>query len=138
MSAVLTRNPPALRNPLEVPVYVVCVILNVLIVIALVGGAILELAQTPVQALVIGSSPLRLAVASILLAAFVLGILFVVVRQLTRAASRGGSVLATPHQFPQIEAIKHEAAVRLGFRPQKEPEIYVTAGNGVLNAFAAS
>jgi Zn-dependent protease with chaperone function len=138
MSAVLTRKPPALRNPLEVPVYIVCVILNILIVVALVGGAIVELAQTPVQALVIASSGLRIAVASILLAAFVLGILFVIVRQLTRAASRGGSVLATSHQFPEIEAIKHDAAVQLGFRRQKEPEIYVTAGNGVLNAFAAS
>lgn len=138
MSAVLTRNPPALRNPLEVPVYVFCVILNVLIALALVGGAIVELAQTPLQGLVIASSPLRIAVASLLLAAFVLGLLFVIVRQLTRAASRGSSVLATTHQFPEIEAMKRDAAVRLGFRRQREPEIYVTAGNGVLNAFAAS
>jgi Zn-dependent protease with chaperone function len=138
MSAVLPRKPPALRNPLEVPVYVICVILNVLIVVALVGGAIVELAQTPIQALVIASTPLRIAVASLLLAAFVLGILFVIVRQLTRAASRGGSVLATSHQFPEIEAMKHEAAVQLGFGRHREPEIYVTAGNGVLNAFAAS
>jgi Zn-dependent protease with chaperone function len=138
MSAVLTRNPPALRNPLEVPVYVFCVILNVLIIVVLVGGAIVELAQTPFQALVIASSPLRIAVASLLLAAFVLGLLLVIVRQLTRAGSRGSSVLATPHQFPEIEAMKHEAATRLAFHKQREPEIYVTAGNGVLNAFAAS
>jgi len=129
---------PALRHPLEIPIYVLCVILNVLIAIALIGGAIVELAQTPLQALVIVSTPLRLAVASVLLAAFALGLLFILVRQLTRASSRGSSVLASPHQFPEIEAMKREAAIRLGFRRNREPEIYVTAGNGVLNAFAAS
>jgi Zn-dependent protease with chaperone function len=129
---------PALRHPLEIPIYVLCVILNVLIVIALVGGAIIELASTPLQTLVIASTPLRLAVASLLLAAFVLGLLFVLVRQLTRASSRGNSVLASPHQFPEIEAMKREGATRLGFASNREPEIYVTAGNGVLNAFAAS
>lgn len=116
MSAALKRDPPALRHPLEIPAYVVCVILNVLIVPALVGGAIVELAPTPFHALVIGSSPLRLTVASLLLAAFALGLLFILVRRLTRAASRGSSFLATPQQFPEIEAMKHEAAVRLGFR----------------------
>ena len=132
------QDPPRLRNPAEVPVYVFLVILNALIVVVLVGGAIVELAPTPVHVLVIASTPLRLAVGSLLLAAFVLGLLFVLARQLTRASSRGSSVLATAHQFPEIEAMKHEAAGRLGFRRRREPEIYVTAGNGVLNAFAAS
>jgi Zn-dependent protease with chaperone function len=117
---------------------VVCVAVNVLIAVVLVGGAIIELAPTPLHALVIASSPLRFTVASLLLAAFALGLLFIFVRQITRAASRGSSVLATPQQFPEIEAMKREAAVRLGFRRRREPEIYVTAGNGVLNAFAAS
>jgi Zn-dependent protease with chaperone function len=131
-------RPPRLRNPFEIPIYVLCVILNIVIIVVLVGGAIVELAQTPLQVLVIASTPLRLTVASLLLAAFVLGLLFVLVRQLTRASSRGSSVLATPHQFPEIEAMKHDAATRLAFRRGREPEIYVTAGNGVLNAFAAS
>jgi Zn-dependent protease with chaperone function len=132
------RDHPALRNPLEIPVYVVCVIVNLLIAVALVGLAIVELAPSRFHALVIASAPLRLAVGSILLAAFVVGLLFVIGRQLTRAASRGSAVLATVHQFPEIEQIKREAAARLGFRGRREPEIYVTAGNGVLNAFAAS
>jgi Zn-dependent protease with chaperone function len=138
MSAALQGKPPSLRNPLEIPVYVFCVVLNVLIAFVLVGGAIIELAPTPFTALVIASVPLRLAVASLLLAAFVLGLLFVLGRQLTRAATRGSSVLASSQQFPEVEAMKHEAAVRLSFPKRKEPEIYVTAGNGVLNAFAAS
>jgi Zn-dependent protease with chaperone function len=138
MSARPTGGRPPLRNPREVPVYVFCVILNVLIVIVLLGGAIVELAPTPLGALVIASQPLRVAVAAILLAALVLGLLLVIGRQLTRAATRGSSVLAGPHQFPEIDAIKHDGAARLGFLREREPEIYVTAGNGVLNAFAAS
>jgi len=138
VTAQVQPRTPALRHPLEIPIYVFCVILNVLIAVALVGGAIVELASTPLQTLVIVSTPLRLAVASLLLAAFVLGLLFVLVRQLTRASSRGSSVLASSHQFPEVEAMKREAAIRLGFRRNREPEIYVTAGNGVLNAFAAS
>src|SRR5215471_13107083 len=138
VTAQVQPRTPALRHPLEIPIYVFCVILNVLIAVALVGGAIVELANTPLQTLVIASTPLRLAVASLLLAAFVLGLLFILVRQLTRASSRGSSVLASSHQFPEVEAMKREAAIRLGFRRNREPEIYVTAGNGVLNAFAAS
>lgn len=138
MSAAQQGHPPPLRNPFEIPVYVFMVILNLLIAVVLVGGAIVELAPTPFTALVIASYPLRIAVGAILLAAFVFGLLFVLARQLTRAATRGSSVLATSHQFPEIEAMKHAAAVRLGFLQDKEPEIYVTAGNGVLNAFAAS
>jgi Zn-dependent protease with chaperone function len=123
---------------MEIPVYVVCVVLNVLIVLVLIGGAIVELAPTPLHALVIASMPLRLAVAATLLAALVLGLLFVLVRQLTRASTRGSSVLATARQFPEIDAIKREAASRLALSPKRGAEIYVTAGNGVLNAFAAS
>jgi Zn-dependent protease with chaperone function len=137
MSAATTRV-PALRHPREIPVYVICVVVNLLIAIILFGGAILELLPTPAHVLYIASTPWRLAVGAVLLAAFVLGLVFVIVRQLTRASSRGSSVLATGQQFPEIEAMKHDAAERLGFGKWKEPEIYVTAGNGVLNAFAAS
>lgn len=127
-----------LRNPLEVPVYVISVVVNALLVFVLIGGAIVELAPTPLTALVIASMPLRLAVAAALLAVLVIVPLLVIVRQITRAGVRGGSVLASPHQFPEVEAMKREAVARLGLRTRREPEIYVTAGNGVLNAFAAS
>jgi len=138
-SATPARATPRLRHPFEIPIYVFMVVLNVLIALLLLGGAIIELAEpTAFQALVIASTPLRLAVAALLLAAFLLAPLFIFVRQLTRASTRGGSVLAGARQFPEVEAIKREAANRLGFRRHREPEIYVTAGNGVLNAFAAS
>jgi Zn-dependent protease with chaperone function len=139
VSVATHQAPPALRNPAEIPIYVLCVILNVVIAVLLVGLAIIELAPTPMHALVIISTPLRLAVAAILLATFVFGILFVLGRQLTRASSRGNSVLASSNQFPDIDAMLRESADRLGFRQRRrQPEIYVEAGNGVLNAFAAS
>jgi Zn-dependent protease with chaperone function len=129
---------PHLRNPFEIPIYVICVILNLAIAVLLLGPVVLLLAPTPVHALAIASAPLRLAVAAILLALFLVGVLLVIGRQLTRASARGTSVQATAEEFPEIEAIKKEAAAALGFRPSREPEIYVTNGNGVLNAFAAS
>ena len=105
VSVATHQAPPALRNPAEIPIYVLCVILNVVIAVVLVGLAIVELAPTPMHALVIISTPLRLVIAAILLAAFVFGILFVLGRQLTRAASRGNSVLASSGQFPDIDAM---------------------------------
>jgi Zn-dependent protease with chaperone function len=138
MSARAAMKPPSLRHPLELPIYFVLVLLNLVIVVVLVGGILIELAPTPLHALVIASTPLRLAVVAILLAALVVGLLFVIGRQLTRASVRGNAVLATPEEFPEIEAIKKDAASTLGFRPPREPEIYITNGNGVLNAFAAS
>jgi peptidase M48-like protein len=134
-----TRGKPRhLRHPLEVPIYVVCVVVNIVVAVVLVGIVIIELAPTPLHALVISSVPLRLAVVAVCIAAILAGLALILIRQLNRASTRGGSVLAGAGQFPEIEAIKHEAAAVLGFRPSKEPEIYVTAGNGLLNAFAAS
>jgi Zn-dependent protease with chaperone function len=138
VSTVLRGGTPSLRNPREIPVYVICVILNVLIALVLVGAAIDELVGGPIRALVIASVPLRYTVAALLLAAFVLGPVYVLIRQINRASTRGTSVLASAQQFPEVEAMKHEAAALLGFRKGREPEIYVAAGNGVLNAFAAS
>lgn len=129
---------PALRNPVEIPIYVLCVILNVVLAVVLVGLAILMIAPTPVHALALIATPLRLAIAAILLAGFVVGVSIVLGRQLLRASSRGNSVLASPGQFPEIDGMLREAAARLGFGQRRAPEIYVENGNGVLNAFAAS
>jgi Zn-dependent protease with chaperone function len=123
---------------MEVPMYVVCVVVNILIVVVVIGGIIIELAPTPLSALVIASSPLRLALVAVLLALLITGLVLILIRQLNRASTRGNSVLASEHQFAAIHQMKREGATALGFRRGKEPEIYVVAGNGVLNAFAAS
>jgi Zn-dependent protease with chaperone function len=137
-SARVISKPPSLRNPYEIPIYVICVVLNLLIVIVIGGIVVIQLAPSTLHALYIASDPLRLAVVAVLLAAAILWILFVIGRQLTRASVRGNSVLATAEEFPEIDAIKKDAAAALGFKSSREPEIYITNGNGVLNAFAAS
>lgn len=138
MGAQARQRPPRLRHPLEVPVYIVCVVLNVVIAVVLFAIVVIELAPTTVHALYIASNPLRLAVIAAAVALLLAAVVLILVRQLNRASVRGSSVLATDHQFPEVNAIKREAAAALGFRPSREPEIYVAAGNGVLNAFAAS
>ena len=138
MTVARMQPTPALRNPREIPVYALCVVLNVILAVVLVGLAILMLVPTPVHAVALIATPLRLAIAAILLAAFVVGISIVLGRQLLRASSRGNSVLASPNQFPEIDAILRDAAIRLSFGRGRPPEIYVENGNGVLNAFAAS
>ena len=129
---------PRMRHPLEVPIYILLVILNIVLIVVVVGGLVVQLAPSLLQALYITSNPLRLAVIALLLAFLLAGLVLILVRQLNRASVRGSSVLATDHQFPEINVIKREGAAALGFSSSKEPEIYVAAGNGVLNAFAAS
>jgi Zn-dependent protease with chaperone function len=129
---------PPLRNPREIPFYIFMVILNLVIALLLVGAALDEILGQPIHAVVIASVPLRYTVAALLLALFLVGPVFVLIRQLTRASTRGTSVLASQHQFPEIYAMKLEGAARLGFGASRTPEIYVAAGNGLLNAFAAS
>ncbi len=132
------RNRPRLRHPLEVPIYIVCVIINILLVVVLFGGIVVELLPTPLHALYIASTPLRFAVVAVLAGALLTGLVLVTIRQLNRASVRGNSVLASERQFAEIHQMKREGAAALGFTRGKEPEIYVEAGNGVLNAFAAS
>lgn len=114
------------------------VILNLLIAALLIGLVLVELAPTPIHALVIASAPLRLAFIAAVIGLLLVGIFLVLGKQLTRASVRGNAVLASTSEFPEIEAIKDEAVKLLGTRRSRQPEIYVTAGNGVLNAFAAS
>ncbi|HET9781775.1 MAG TPA: M48 family metallopeptidase [Candidatus Dormibacteraeota bacterium] len=133
-----SQKRPRLRHPFEIPVYIVMVFLNFLIAIVLIGFILIELSPSLLHTLYITSNPLRLAVIAALIAMLLAGLVLVLVRQLNRASVRGSSVLATEHQFSEINAIKREGAAALGFHSAREPEIYVAAGNGVLNAFAAS
>jgi Zn-dependent protease with chaperone function len=137
MSSAPQRR-PRLRHPIEIPMYILLVILNIAIVVVLFGALLIQLQPSLLHAVYITSNPQRLAVIAILVGLLLAGLVLILVRQLNRASVRGGSVLASDHQFPEINAIKREAVARLGFRSKREPEIYVAAGNGVLNAFAAS
>ena len=124
-----------LRNPLEIPLYILSVLVNLLIIAFIVAGALLlgflnALAGEPLSGPVVDT--IRVAFVALLL--LVPGL--IVYRQLTRAGIRGSAVRLSQRQFPDIYAVKEDFARRLHLK--RNPEIYLMSGNGVLNAFAAS
>src|ERR671914_296527 len=128
-------NGVQLRSPYEIPLYVFSVLVNLLIIALILVGALL---LGYLNAL--AGEPLSGPVVDVIRAAFVALLLLVpglvVYRQLTRAGTRGSAVRLSLRQFPDIYAVKEDFARRLGL--QRDPEIYLMSGNGVLNAFAAS
>ncbi len=123
---------PALRTPAEVPVYVLCVVLNLLILAALIEFVVFVWTHPAL----LDNQVLTDAAITILLALILLPFVYVVYRNLTRAATRGSAVLVSEQQFPDIAAVRDTFARQLQLR--RVPEVYVTSGNGQLNAFAAS
>jgi len=124
-----------LRNPYEIPLYVLSVLVNLLIISFILLGALLlgylnVLAGEPLS----GPAVDAIRVAFLALLLLVPGL--VVYPQLTRAGVRGSAVRLSPRQFPDIYAVKDDFARRLNLR--RDPEIYLMSGNGALNAFAAS
>ena len=128
-------NSARLRNPYEIPLYVLSVLVNLLIIALILVGALL---LGYLNALV--GEPLSGPVVDVIRAAFVALLILVpglvLYRQLTRAGTRGSAVRLSPRQFPDIYAVKDDFARRLNLR--RDPEIYLMSGNGTLNAFAAS
>jgi Zn-dependent protease with chaperone function len=128
-------NSARLRDPYEVPLYILSVLVNLLIIAFILAGALLlgflnALAGEPLSGPMVDA--IRVAFVALLL--LVPGL--VLYRQLTRAGIRGSAVRLSRRQFPDIYAVKEDFARRLDL--QRDPEIYLMSGNGVLNAFAAS
>jgi Zn-dependent protease with chaperone function len=128
-------NRVGLRNPYEIPLYILSVLVNLFIIaLILVGtlylGFLNALAGEPL------SGPLVDAIRVAFVALLLLVPALVVYRQLTRAGIRGSAVKLSRRQFPDIYTVKEDFARRLGLK--RDPEIYLMSGNGVLNAFAAS
>ena len=124
-----------LRDPYEIPLYILSVLVNLLIIALILAGALLlgvlnTLAGEPLSGPVVDA--IRVAFVALLL--LVPGL--IVYRQLTRAGVRGSAVRLSRRQFPAIHAVKEDFARRLGLK--RDPEIYLMSGNGALNAFAAS
>src|ERR687898_2558942 len=114
-------NSVKLRDPYEIPLYIVSVLVNLLIIALILVGALL---LGYLNAL--AGEPLSGPVVDVIRAAFVALLLLVpglvVYRQLTRAGTRGSAVRLSPQQFPDIYALKEDFARNLGL--QREPEIY--------------
>lgn len=125
-------NRPALRHPSEVPFYVVCVVLNLLILAVLIDALVFVWTHPALLA----NQALTDTAVALLLGLLVLPVAYVVYRNLTRAAVRGSAILVSQEQFPEIAAVRDKFARQLHLR--RMPEVYVTSGNGQLNAFAAS
>ncbi|HEX8033705.1 MAG TPA: M48 family metallopeptidase, partial [Ktedonobacterales bacterium] len=123
---------PALRHPSEVPLYVVCVVLNFLILVVLIEALVFVWTHPAL----LSNQVLTDAAVALLLGLILLPVAYVVYRNLTRAATRGSAVLVSQKQFPEIATVRDTFAQKLHLR--RVPEIYVTSGNGQLNAFAAS
>lgn len=125
-------NRPALRHPTEVPLYVLCVVLNLLILAVLIDAIVFVWTHPAL----LNNQVLTDATIALLIGLVVLPLVYVVYRNLLRASVRGSAVLVSPQQFPEIAAVRDKFAQQLHLR--RVPEIYVTSGNGQLNAFAAS
>jgi len=128
-------NSVRLRNPYEIPLYILSVLVNLLIIALILYGALFlgflnTLAGEPL------SGPLVDVIRVAFFALLLLVPALVVYRQLTRAGIRGSAVKLSRRQFPDIYAVKEDFARRL--RLKRDPEIYLMSGNGALNAFAAS
>lgn len=120
-----------LRHPVEVPFFVLMVVLNVFIIAAIIGAAS-TLVVLPESARDTGWG---VAVRSALIALLLLIPGLVVVRETQRASVRGQAVELSPSQFPDIYRTAEDFAHQLGLR--RRPVIYLANGNGTLNAFAA-
>ena len=123
---------PALRHPTEIPFYVLCVVLNLLILAVLIEVLVVVWTH---PALLTNQALTDVAV-TILVGLILLPVAYVVYRNLTRASVRGSAVLVSEQQFPELAAERDRFARQLHLR--RVPEVYVTSGNGQLNAFAAS
>src|SRR3712207_419378 len=117
-------NNRRLRNPYEIPLYVVSVLINLLIIAVILSGVLfLGIANT------LAGEPLSGPTVDAIVAAFVALLLLVpslvVYRQITRAGIRGAAVRLSRSQFPDIYAVKEDFARRL--RLKRDPEIYRSA-----------
>jgi hypothetical protein len=117
--------------PAEVPFFIVMVVLNVVIV-AVILRAAWVLPFLPERLQGTGwATAIRTALIGLLLYVPVL----ILIRETQRAAVRGSAVELSPSQFPELFQTAEDFARTLGLR--RRPQIFLSNGNGALNAFAA-
>jgi Zn-dependent protease with chaperone function len=120
-----------LRHPAEIPMFIFMVVLNFVIlavlIVFLVSTVLIpsELRDTNWE------TTIRATAGAILLVAP--GLLLV--RQLQRAGVRGTAVQLSRTQFPDLYVSMDDFAGTLRVKPT--PSVYLSNGNGTLNAFAA-
>ena len=131
MGSTRQRRSLRLRHPLEVPLYIVLVILNVLVIAAALR-LLVWVNWLPVQL----QNPFwSYAVRGAIIAGLLVIPAIVVGREVTRASTRGTALQLSRAQYPELHATMTGYAQTLGLR--RTPDLYLANGNGVLNAFAA-
>ena len=120
-----------LRHPAEVPMTILMVVLNLAILGVLIDF-LASVALIPTELRGTNWEPTIRAVAGAILLVAPATLL---VRQVQRASIRGTAVQLSRTQSPGLYASMDDFAATLGVKPA--PTIYLTNGNGTLNAFAA-
>ena len=120
-----------LRHPAENPTFIVMVVLNLAILGVLIDFlASLNLIPPALRGTNWEATWRAVAAAIILVAPALL-----IVRQVQRASIRGTAVQLSRTQFPDLYASMDDFAGTLGLK--HTPALYLSNGNGTLNAFAA-
>jgi Zn-dependent protease with chaperone function len=113
------------------PLFVFMVILNIVIIAAIINAAVV-LPFLPQQ---LKASDWAVAIRAALIALLLFLPALIVVRETQRAGVRGTAVQLSEHQYPDLYQTAEDFARRIGLR--RRPQIFLTNGNGALNAFAA-
>ena len=120
-----------LRHPAENPTFILMVILN----LAILGVLIDFLATAALIPSALRGTNWEGTVRAVAAAIILVAPAIVIGRQVQRASVRGTAVQLSRTQFPDLYASVDEFAANLGVKPT--PTVFLSNGNGALNAFAA-
>jgi Zn-dependent protease with chaperone function len=120
-----------LRHPAEIPMFILMVALNVAILGVLIDLLVSTALIPPRWRDTNWQPTIRAIAGAIVLVAPAL----LLVRQVQRASIRGTAVQLSRTQFPDLYASVDDFAANL--RVQPTPTVFLSNGNGTLNAFAA-
>jgi Zn-dependent protease with chaperone function len=130
MADPVARKLP-LRHPAENPTFILMVVLNFAILAVLIDFLATAALIPPALRGTNWEATWRAVAAAIILVAPAI----LIVRQVQRASIRGTAVRLSRTQFPDLYASVDDFAATLSIKPT--PAVYLSNGNGTLNAFAA-
>jgi Zn-dependent protease with chaperone function len=130
MADSVARKLP-LRHPAENPMFILMVVLNVVILGILIDFLASTALIPPALRGTNWEATIRAVAGAIILVAPAL----LIVRQVQRASMRGTAVQLSRTQFPALYASVDDFAATLRVKPT--PTVFLSNGNGTLNAFAA-
>ena len=130
MADPVVRKLP-LRHPAEIPTFIVMVIINFAILAVLIDFLVSAALIPPALRNTNWELTIRAVAGAIILVAPAL----ILIRQIQRASIRGTAVQLSRTQFPDLYTSIDDFSATLGVKPT--PHLYLSNGNGTLNAFAA-